>query len=363
VRSTSAHYGVGVYHFSSNLPAPINVGSTEQTKTGNLIIEGVLRLGQFTTANAPSGTEGALYFDTTESTTKLYSNSTWGDLGGGAEPGQLPTYTTAERDALSPSAGLQIYNTTENNVQLYSQTAWKTVGAKLALAATCSLDGDCDSAHCEDGICCATSCGGNCDRCNVAGSEGTCTDVASDCTGNCAVCSSGNCAASNALCSNTAASCNCSGSGTVFNCSTCTDDPWGLCGYPTCSSNTCGTAFDNGAGCTTCKSCYNGGCTEFVPLGVAGLNCTAAHNRCDGEGACISPSHKACTGIAIGQTPAEACSALTNLKQCNCGTYSVLCAAGYCYAPCDCRRTGVNNACEGGGDLYNNTASCQIWDY
>ena len=46
------------HNISSNLPAPINVGSTEQTKTGNLIIEGVLRLGQFTTANAPAGTEG-----------------------------------------------------------------------------------------------------------------------------------------------------------------------------------------------------------------------------------------------------------------------------------------------------------------
>ncbi len=58
------------------------MSSTAQTKAGNLIIEGVLRLGQFTTANAPSGTEGALYFDTTESTTKVYSNSAWEDLGG-----------------------------------------------------------------------------------------------------------------------------------------------------------------------------------------------------------------------------------------------------------------------------------------
>ena len=76
-------FGVGVYQFSSNLPAPINVGSLEQTKEGNLIIEGVLRLGQFTTANAPSGTEGALYYDTTENTTKVYSSAAWGDLGGG----------------------------------------------------------------------------------------------------------------------------------------------------------------------------------------------------------------------------------------------------------------------------------------
>jgi hypothetical protein len=71
------------HNIGTNLPAPINVSSTEQTKAGNLIIGGTLRLGQFTTANAPSGTEGALYFNTTEKKTKVYSNSAWGDLGGG----------------------------------------------------------------------------------------------------------------------------------------------------------------------------------------------------------------------------------------------------------------------------------------
>jgi len=35
------------YQFSSNLPAPINVGSTEQTKAGNLIIGGVLTTAGF----------------------------------------------------------------------------------------------------------------------------------------------------------------------------------------------------------------------------------------------------------------------------------------------------------------------------
>ena len=105
------------------------MGSTEQTKTGNLIIEGVLRLGQFTTANAPAGTEGALYFDTTENKTKIYSSAAWGDLGGG-EAGLLPQYTTTQRDALSPTVGQQIYNTTENTVQVYGSEDWKTVAAK-----------------------------------------------------------------------------------------------------------------------------------------------------------------------------------------------------------------------------------------
>jgi len=61
------------------------VGPLEQTKTGNLIIEGVLRLGQFTTANAPSGTEGALYFDTSEKKVRVYSDGAWNDLVGVAK--------------------------------------------------------------------------------------------------------------------------------------------------------------------------------------------------------------------------------------------------------------------------------------
>ena len=158
-----------------------------------------------------------MYFNTTDKKTKIYSNSAWGDLGGGAVPGLLPNYTTTQRDALSPTTGQQIYNTTENKPQIYDAAGWKNVSAKLAAGTTCSLDGDCDSTHCEDGLCCATVCSGNCDHCNVAGSIGTCTNVASDCTGNCDICSSGNCAASNALCSTS--TCTCTGSGTVFNCS------------------------------------------------------------------------------------------------------------------------------------------------
>ena len=258
------------------------MGSTEQTKAGNLIIGGVLRLGQF--ATAPSGTEGALYFDTTDNTTKLYSSSAWNDLGGGWD-GIIPNYTTVQRNALSLVDGLIVYNTTENAVQICVSGLWRNVGAKLSTGILCTLDGDCDSTHCVDGVCCSTACTGNCNRCNVASSIGTCTDVASDCTGNCDICSSGNCianatlctgncdvcsgsgtayscAASNALCSNTTASCACSGSGTVFNCSTCVNDPNGLCGEPSCSSYTCGnTVYGNLTSCGSGNYCYSGVCT------------------------------------------------------------------------------------------------------
>ena len=164
--------------FSSNLPAPINEGPDPQTKEGNLIIGGVLRLGQFTTANTPSGTEGALYFNTTEKKMKVYSDSVWADLGGGAEPGQLPTYTTAQRDALSPTAGLMIYNTDYDQVQTYTKTAWSGITGNKALGIECASSMDCSSGFCVDSVCCDTSlanCNGDCETCNLAGTIGYCT--------------------------------------------------------------------------------------------------------------------------------------------------------------------------------------------
>jgi len=223
-----------------------------------------LRLGQF--ATSPSGTEGALYYDTTEKKIKVYSDSAWSELGEGAEPGQLPTYTTAERDALSPSPGLMIYNTDYDQVQTYTKTAWSGITGNKDLGIECASAMDCASGFCVDNVCCDTSpenCFGDCRRCNAVGSMGVCSDVDSDCTGNCDVCSSGtcvasaelctgncdicsgsgtayNCEGSNALCSNTVSSCYCSGSDTAFNCQPCSNPYPSNCGYATCSSYTCG---------------------------------------------------------------------------------------------------------------------------
>jgi len=291
-------FGVGVYQFSSNLPAPINVGSTEQTKTGNLIVEGVLRLGQFTTANAPSGTDGALYFDTTENKAKIFSSVVWSDLGGGAEPGQLPTYTTAQRDALSPTEGQQIYNTTENKVQVYGSEAWMVVSAKLALAATCTLDGDCDSAHCDDGVCCLTGCDGNCNRCNVAGSLGRCTNVNSDCTGDCDVCSSGNCVAgSDSQC---AICYECTGSGTAYNC-------------------TAVAANTQGNGCTaTHHVCNVSGICE-APITVVCINYEYPYVVCNNV--CIPPTYIGCVQGYATFDCANPSSCAQTAASCKCSKY------------------------------------------
>ncbi|MBI5509414.1 MAG: SBBP repeat-containing protein [Deltaproteobacteria bacterium] len=68
-----------------------------------------------------------------------------------------------------------------------------TVGASVS----CLLDNGqgcgaddtlCASGHCADGVCCDSSCPGNCDRCNLAGSQGSCLPDADICTGDCDVC-------------------------------------------------------------------------------------------------------------------------------------------------------------------------------
>ena len=308
------------------------MGSTEQTKTGNLIIEGVLRLGQF--ATAPSGTEGALYYDTTEKKTKLYSNSAWADLGGGWD-GILPNYTTEQRNALSLADGLIVYNTTDKTVQIYKSGAWANVGTKLSLAAVCSLDGDCDSTHCVDGVCCATTCDGNCNRCNVASSMGICTDVASDCTGNCDICSSGNCASDVTLCTG---NCDvCSGSGTAYSCA----------------------ASD--ALCTTCYQCTGSGTAyscSAVAAGTAGYGCTATHYRCNGAGACTAPTqNSACISSYYSCGTAQS-NCNTACARCY-GEMLVDCIAMYVsYAACDA--DAIWNNCT---VITNGICKCTIYTY
>jgi len=305
---------IGIYVFGynpptqnppfGNLPAPINAGPDSQTKKGDLIVEGdfttkgILKLGQFATANLPAGAEGALCFDTTKNAMQIYVSNAWRDL----------------------------------------------IVSKLGLGETCNLDGDCDLGHCVDGVCCNASCEGTCNRCNVAGSLGTCIESPSDCAGGCSICSSGNCiadptkctgncvqctgsgatyscsannalctgncsfctgsgtvyncAGSNGFCSNTTSSCNCSGTGTVFNCQSC-PDTYGVCGYPTCSGYTCGNGYDNGVACSTCHTCSSGACTVHVAAGNTGLNCTATHYRCDGGGNCTAPGSGTYTRKAV----------------------------------------------------------------
>jgi len=254
------------------------------TVKGNFTTKGILKLGQFITADLPVGVEGALCFDTTKNAMQIYSSGDWRDL----------TVT------------------------------------KLGLGNTCSSDGDCDSGHCVDGYCCDFTCGGSCERCNVAGSIGICTEVASNCIG-CSICSSGNCIAdptkctgncvqctgsgtnytcsanssvctgncsfcngsdteyncvgSNGFCSNILSSCGCSGSDTMWNCQSCSNPYPSNCGYATCSNYTCGGVgvLADSSGTASGETVY---CDEnnrvWTPTQSGTYTWSSAQSHCDG---------------------------------------------------------------------------------
>jgi len=338
-----------------NLPAPINAGPNAQIKEGgltiqgNLITEGLLKLAQFDTA--PAGAKGALYYDTTANEFKGYKINKWASLGGW--DGVLPNYTTAQRNTLSLVDGLIVYNTTDNAMQIYVSGVWRNIGGKLSSGIICEFDGDCDSTHCVDGVCCATTCEGNCNRCNVAGSEGICADTNLDCTGNCDVCSSGNCVASVGLCigncdqctgSGTEYNCEaniafctgncdqCTGSGTSYNCSALASLCTGNCSFCNGSDTEYNCAGSNGFCSNDISSCYCSG-SDTV------WNCQACATTgvCQTGGGCSNYTCLALDNRAIDSQP----SGCTGCNYCN-GT-------GSCVA-CRWKYKATDDTCHLGGD-------------
>jgi hypothetical protein len=186
------------------------------------------------------------------------------------------------------------------------------------LGATCASPVECESGNCVDGVCCDTTCGDECKRCNLAGNEGTCSpfDGAARHTFGCAgyLCTHGVCATTCA----TAADCE-SGAPCVFGhcgaqplgakCSAPTDCIYGACVDGVCCSSTClcgrcdvpgkiGTCAPRAgpapAACGKTECLYaecDGTHTQcafgFEDAGVVCASPTGDPWSCDGEGHCV----------------------------------------------------------------------------
>ena len=229
-------------------------------------------------------------------------------------------------------------------------TSGNVCAPKKTNGAGCTFGNECTSGNCVDGVCCNTTCIGQCYACAETGSVGTCTAVdgaprgtRSACTAPYA-CAAGSCA------------------------SGCTKDAeCASTSYCETSSNTCkpklaaGTACTANTNCTTgfCVDgyCCNSGCTgtcqacnvptkfgtcSNVPVGGApstGKSCSP-FATCNGAGACATTcaTDAQCAGAAYCLGSACVTRKANGLA---CGS-NLECTSGFCAAGVCC-----NSACSG----------------
>jgi hypothetical protein len=146
----------------------------------------------------------------------------------------------------------------------------------IPLGEACGAAVDCPGGYCVDGVCCNDACTGQCEACDVAGSEGTCSAVTGVPRGARSAC--------------TGAEETCGGA--------CDGTNRAACSYPS-TVTTCGT-----------------------PTCAAGI---ASHFTCDGQGACVAAPDDTCSPYLCG---ADSCrSDCTENAQCAAGFQ---CASGAC---------------------------------
>jgi len=206
----------------------------------------------------------------------------------------------------------------------------------------CSAQNQCGSGlTCVDGVCCTSSCGGTCRRCDVTGSVGTCTDVpanqdpdaecgAQDCSGyylgwNGDACrrranisaSAARCAGTGSRCRTTAEECalsstagstqiTCNATCQNPNLSTCTGTTMGACTNVNPGTQTCGTGV-----CQVSPNICSGG----QPLMCVPNWAAASTETCDGV-------NNDCVGgidddpvLADSREPNNSCSAIRSLPE------------------------------------------------
>ncbi|MFO0617547.1 MAG: proprotein convertase P-domain-containing protein [Polyangiaceae bacterium] len=203
---------------------------------------------------------------------------------------------------------------------------------KNANGTMCGGANACTSGNCIDGVCCNASCGADCFACNVAGSVGVCSPVASGQT-------DGACTGTNS----------CNGSGT------CQKNDGQACALGSeCVSGNCADGVCCNTSCTgSCQACSavkkgagaNGTC-GFIVLGSdPDAECAGAFT-CDGAGVCESCSDTVQNGNETDTDCGGSCGGCANGDACvvNGDCLSNLCAGNVCTP------TGCSNGVKDGSE-------------
>ncbi len=204
----------------------------------------------------------------------------------------------------------------------------------------------CCSGIIADRVCCSTSCEGECNQCNVAGSLGTCVDVNSNCldmdpcTSN--VCTAGTCSFP-----------------TVPDGSSTPDLPSGqICcdGEPCAAVDACTPACCTSGACNAISSCPQG--TEYC-VGGNCVECLTASDCTSSEDFCVETL---CSANQCVDRPID-CSELDST--CHTGT----CFNGTCFADqdevgtaCDAGEACLIGACDASGQCIGTPRDCSDLD-
>jgi hypothetical protein len=190
---------------------------------------------------------------------------------------------------------------------------------RIGAGQKCKTDSECpiSNNHCVDGVCCDTTCTGQCEACNTTGNVGTCVGVKGD-----PVTPRAKCAADGTKCDGF-----------------CDPSNRTACQFPTkttsCRDASCDVA-SNGAlaesFCTGKGSCALTKPTDCEPYACSG---TACAGNCTADVQCAKDAYCASGKCTPKGKPADTC---TTDKQCGSGH----CADGVC---CDTACTGQCEAC------------------
>ncbi len=164
-------------------------------------------------------------------------------------------------------------------VDEYEQDINNFIGG--VLGASCARDSDCDSGHCQDGVCCESLCTGECYSCNVPGQAGRCVAVpdgtSCDKDGNICngqdTCQAGSCTPGEPL--------QCSDGGP---CKTGSCDPVKGCIYTPVPN---GTSCANLYFCDGVETCQDGVCTAGTPPDCDDGNPCTEDTCSDEAGRCL----------------------------------------------------------------------------